>query len=177
MIKEISKEDKYLGPRFNVIRKTYVRQEDNLKYVRDIVETKDAVVVLAINEKNEVYFVKQLREVIGEETLELPAGLVEENEDTLEAARRELEEETAMRAEDLEHLITVYSSCGFTTEKTHIYLATNLKETKQNLDEDENITEIIKMKLEECMNLINTNYFKQANMNLALLIYKNKYIK
>ena len=177
MIKEVSKESKYLGPRFNVIRKNYVRSIDNLEYVRDIVETKDAVVVLAINEDNEVYLVKQMREVIGEETLELPAGLIEENEDIEKAGIRELEEETAMLASNMEHLITVYSSCGFTTEKIHIYLATGLTKTKQNLDEDENITEVVKMNIDECLKLINTNYFKQANMNLAFLMYKNKYNK
>lgn len=173
-IEKISEDVKYIGPRFTVKSKKYIRKEDNLEYLRDVVEVKDAVVVLPIDEEENVYFVKQIREVIGEETLELPAGLIEDGENIKEAAIRELEEEIGMLAKEVCHLITVYSSCGFTTEKTHIYVAKKLNKTVQNFDKDENITGIVKIKLEECYNLINKNYFKQANMNLALLMYKNK---
>ena len=70
---------------------------------REVIEKKDTVAVVAINDQNEVYFVKQPRVAISkDESIELPAGLVEPGEDPELSARRELEEETGCVCDSME---------------------------------------------------------------------------
>lgn len=68
MNKLINEEVKYNGKRFNVVQRIY-ENENNFQYVRDFIETRSAVVILTIDEDQNVYFIKQYREVIGMETL------------------------------------------------------------------------------------------------------------
>ncbi|MFN4071184.1 MAG: NUDIX domain-containing protein, partial [Thermus caldifontis] len=92
----------------------------------EIVEHKPAVAVIAIKD-GKMLFVRQPRPAVGLAPLEIPAGLIEPGEDPLEAARRELAEETGL-AGDLTYLFSYYVSPGFTDEKTHVFLAVNLRE-------------------------------------------------
>ena len=117
MGKLISEEVKFDGVRFNV--------------VRDCVNPGDAALVLPIDENNNVVFIRQLREAIGEICLELPAGMVDPGEEPIDTARRELEEETGIIAKTVEHLISVYPSSGYTSEKIHIFFAKDFEEGKQ----------------------------------------------
>lgn len=106
MSKLISEDEKYKGSRFNVVQKVYEDEIGN-RYIRDCVNPGDAAVVLPITNENEVIFVKQLREAIGKVALELPAGMVDEGEEPLETAKRELQEETGLIANKVDHLISV----------------------------------------------------------------------
>ena len=76
MAKLIKEEIKFEGPRFNVVRKMYER-ENGQKILRDIVNPGEAVVILPITEKNEVVFEKQIRESVEKVCLELPAGIID----------------------------------------------------------------------------------------------------
>ncbi|MEG0073301.1 MAG: NUDIX hydrolase [Clostridia bacterium] len=171
--KLISEEIKYNGVRFKVLQKVY-ESEKGLKYIRDCVDTKDAAIILPVDEDENIVFIKQMREVIGEVTLELPAGVIENGEDPGVTAKRELEEETGIIAKSITHLITVYASCGYSNEKIHIYLAKDFEKGRQNFDEDEEITAVEKIHIDKCLKLIEQNFFKQANMNLAILMYEKK---
>ncbi|GLI56599.1 DNA mismatch repair protein MutT [Propionigenium maris DSM 9537] len=96
-----------------------------------------AAAVIAINEKDEIILVNQYRPAVKDHILEIPAGLVEEGEDPEVGARRELEEETGYRAGKLTKLYEYYTSPGISSSKMYIYLATDLTNGKQKLDEDE----------------------------------------
>lgn len=85
------------------------------------VDPGDAVAVLPINE-HYFYLALQPREITGRTTEGLCAGLIDEDEQPGDAARRELMEEFGMRG-SLELIGTFWTSEGFTTERTHIYLA------------------------------------------------------
>ena len=170
MNKFIKEEEKYRGKRFSVVEKTYANTEDH-EYIRDVVVTNDAVVILALDEEDNVLFVRQLREVIGKETLELPAGIIEDGENIEDSAYRELEEETGYRAEKMEYLGYFYSSCGFCIEKVYLYLATNLKKGNPKIDEFEVIDEVIKIPLKECYSMLEKNELIYASQNIALALY------
>ena len=105
---------------------------------REVVYHPGGVAVLALGEDKMVPLVRQFRSPIQELLLELPAGkLDQEAEDQLEAAKRELSEETGMEAEKWTYLGYTLASPGFCDERLHMYLAQNLKVKKQHLDEDE----------------------------------------
>jgi ADP-ribose pyrophosphatase len=104
---------------------------------REVVEYAGAVAVVPVNEKGELLLVRQYRYAVGQILLEIPAGKIETGEDYAVCAGRELLEETGYEAGDLKHLISFYSTPGFTNEQIHLFLATDLNLKKQNLDEDE----------------------------------------
>ncbi len=114
----------------------------------EIVEHKPAVAVIALKE-GKMLFVRQMRPAVGLAPLEIPAGLIEPGEDPLEAARRELAEETGLKG-DLTYLFSYYVSPGFTDEKTHVFLAENLEEAQATPDGDEAI-EVVWMPPEEAL--------------------------
>lgn len=114
----------------------------------EIVEHRPAVAIIALKE-GRMLFVRQMRPAVGLAPLEIPAGLIEPGEDPLEAARRELAEETGLKG-DLTYLFSYYVSPGFTDEKTHVFLAENLEEAQATLDEEEAI-EVVWMPPEEAL--------------------------
>ena len=176
MSKLLNEELKFDGPRFKVYRKEYER-EDGLKYIRDCVEPGNAVVILPITENNEVVFVKEEREVIGRISMGLPAGMIDKGEEPIEAARRELKEETGIDAKNIEFLINYYPSCGYTNEQIYIYLARDFSYGKQHFDESEEILSIEKIKIEDCLKMINENKFYHASVNIAILLYYFRYLE
>ncbi len=176
MSKLLSEEIKYDGPRFNVVQKKYQRENGKI-YIRDCVNPGEAVIILPIDQDGNVIFEKQLREAVGEISLELPAGMIDKDEVPEHAAKRELEEETGLKANHVELLKSVHTSSGYSSEKIHIYLATELEQGKIHPDEDEEILEIKKIPIEECLELADQNFFSHASENLAILTYYYKYMR
>lgn len=132
----------------------------------------DAAAVVPINENGEVILVRQYRHPILQETLEIPAGLLEKGEDPKDCALRELEEETSFKAGKLEFMFTICPAIGFCNEKIHIYLATNLTQGQFNFDDNEFII-VEKYPLEDAINLIYSGEIIDAKTISALLAVKN----
>lgn len=109
------------------------------KSTREIVLHDPAVAVFALDDDGQALFVKQFRSPIERVIYEIPAGRVDEGEDKVQAAKRELEEETGYRAEEWEVLAEFYTSVGFSDEFMTIYQARKLTKVNQHLtlDEDE----------------------------------------
>jgi len=101
---------------------------------------REVVAILALTERQSVIMVEQYRPAIRREFLEIPAGLVEENELPLEAAKRELEEETGYQADSWTKICSYFGSAGVSDGEYHLFLAKGLKKTQQRLDEDEFLT-------------------------------------
>ncbi len=94
---------------------------------RDFIRHPGAVAVIAINDLKEVLLIRQYRRPVGSFLWELPAGLLDVDGESLEAAaRRELAEETDFQAAHIEHLITFHTSPGGNSESIKVYLATGL---------------------------------------------------
>ncbi len=104
---------------------------------REVVEHPGGVAIVPVNEKGEVYMVRQYRYPIREELLEIPAGKLEYGEDPYDCAVRELSEETGCTAGKVIPLGPFYPSPGFSQEVLYIYLAIELVPGELNLDEDE----------------------------------------
>lgn len=93
------------------------------QFGRLVVQHPGASVVLAVDADERVLVLEQYRHPPGIRFVELPAGLLDEGEDPLAAAKRELQEEGRLVADTWTHLITTYPSPGLSSERIEIYLA------------------------------------------------------
>jgi ADP-ribose pyrophosphatase len=128
----------YKGKVFD-IRIDEIRDGD-VQYKREIVVHKGSAVVIPVFDDGTVALVRQYRHAAGKHLLEICAGTLNAGEDPETGARRELEEEIGVTAGRMEKLCEFWVSPGFLTEKMHLYLATELTETQQNLEDDELLT-------------------------------------
>lgn len=113
---------------------------ENKKYSkREIVDHQKGVGIIAYDGEDKLWMVSQYRKAVDQVMLEIPAGLIEANETPIEAARRELQEEVGFYPQACDFLFTMHSSPGFTNDKLSFFLAKDLKKSKLDLDEDENL--------------------------------------
>lgn len=103
-----------------------VRLPDGRTGTREIVNVRDAVAVFAIDDDEQVYLVRQHRPAIGKTLLEIPAGLIEPEENPEETAVRECEEEIGQRPGKLDRLLTYAHAEGYSTGWLTLYLGRNL---------------------------------------------------
>jgi 8-oxo-dGTP pyrophosphatase MutT (NUDIX family) len=130
------------------VRVDRFRYEDGVEADREIVAHPGAVAVVA-HDGERLYLVRQPREAVDEPSLlELPAGKLDEGEDALATAKRELAEEIGKGARTWEHLTSFYTSPGFADEECHLYLATDLYEESADAGEEERI-EVLSVPLSE----------------------------
>jgi ADP-ribose pyrophosphatase len=134
----------------------------------EIVVHPGAVCVVPLLENGDVVLVRQYRHATGQVLLELCAGGLEPGEDPMEAAHRELEEETGYRAETLVERSRFWTTPGFTTEFMFVYEATGLARTQTNLDEDE-IIDVETATQEECLRMIDDGRIQDAKSIIGLL--------
>ena len=104
---------------------------------REVVDHVDGVAVLPLDERNNVLTVTQYRYVFGKLLLEIPAGKLDEGEDPVTGALRELEEETGAVPDSLLPLGVILPAPGCYGEKLHLFLARGLRMKDQHLDPDE----------------------------------------
>jgi len=140
----------------------------------EIVEHKPAVAIIALRE-GKMLFVRQMRPAVGLAPLEIPAGLIEPGEDPLQAAQRELAEETGL-AGDLSYLFSFYVSPGFTDEKTFVFLAQNLKEAQATPDEDEAI-EVVWLEPEKALELHQKGQAEFSATGLVGVLYYHAFLR
>lgn len=92
----------------------------------------------------QIVLIRQYRYAAGGYMLEVPAGRPDRvGEDWEVCARRELEEETGMVAGSMQYLTAIYTTPGFTDEKIHLFLATDLKAGTAHLDDDEFLEPVV----------------------------------
>lgn len=117
----------------------HVMDPDGFEIKRNIVHHKGSAVVMPVDAKKRVLLVKQYRVPARSFLWELPAGKIDEGETALQAAKRELKEETGCRAKKWAKLADFWPSPGFLGEKMTIYLATELTEGEATPMDDERI--------------------------------------
>lgn len=144
-------------------------REGDVEYEREVVVHSGSAVIAPTFADGTIALVRQYRHAAGKYLLELPAGTLSEGEDPEVGARRELEEEIGVVAEKIEKLCEFYVSPGFLTEKMHLFAASGLTETAQNLDDDE-FVEIERYSLPELTEMIRTGKIEDAKTIIGITL-------
>ena len=141
----------------------------------DYIRHKGAAAVVAVKDDGKLLMVRQYRNALDRETLEIPAGGLNSVEEPTDiAAARELEEEAGYTAGKLELLISIRTTVAFCDEKIDVYLATDLKRSRQHLDEDEYL-DVETYSIEELIQMVYDCKIQDGKTVAALLAYYNKY--
>ena len=141
----------------------------------DFIHHDGAAAVVAVTEEGKLHMVRHFRNALNRETLEIPAGKLDDpNEPKIQCAYRELEEETGYRCENLEYLMSMNTTVAFCDEAIDIFLARDLIPSHQHLDEDELIY-VEEWTLEDLEELIYSGKMTDAKTVAAILAYARKY--
>lgn len=126
--------------RYLSLRLDTIERADGSRSEREIVGHPGAVAIVAVDRDERLALVRQFRLAAGEVLLEIPAGTLDLVEGRLEdpevAARRELEEETGLRAGRWRRLGAFWTAPGFATERMYLFLATDLEAASDRLGPD-----------------------------------------
>ncbi|MHB8089361.1 MAG: NUDIX hydrolase [Anaerolineaceae bacterium] len=141
----------------------------------ELVDIQNAITVLPLDSEGNIYFVEQYRIGAGKTLLELPAGKIEQDEDPLKAARRELREEIGMDATEIKALGNFYMSPGYANEYMYCFLATGLYTAPLDPDADEFIN-VKKLHFTRVLELINDGDLNDSK-TLAVLMLAHNHLK
>ena len=163
----LSTKEIYKGKVFELLEAEI--QDGATKYKREILKHGGSAVIIPVFEDKTVALVRQYRHAAGKYLLEICAGTLEKDEDASIGANRELEEEIGVTAAKIEKLSEFYVSPGFLSEKMYLYLATELTQTAQNLEEDE-ILSIEKITFPEAFEKIKNGEIEDAKTIIGLIL-------
>lgn len=161
-IKEI-----YHGRVFDVTLDTI--REGDLTYTREIVHHPGSAVILPVYPDGTIGMVRQYRHPARKFLLELPAGSLHDGEPPEQGAERELTEELGVRAGSLVKLTEFFISPGFLEEKMFLFLATDLSEAVQNLDDDE-VIDIVRLSVTQALEMISDGEIEDAKTIIGILL-------
>lgn len=164
----IKREYLYRGKILDLSRSRFVSEAKGEVEI-EIVHHNGGAGTLPLFEDGTVALVKQWRYPLGRYSLEIAAGRIEPGHSPEETASRELEEELGYRASDLRKIGEFFVAPGYCEERLHVYLATGLEASAQNLDDDEEI-EVVRMPFAEALTRVHTGEIDDAKSIITILL-------
>ena len=166
--KTLRKNTLYEGHIIN-LRRDDVELPNGKTALREIVEHRGGVCVLAFTDRDELLFVRQFRYAYHDLVLEIPAGKRDSaDEDPRDCGIRELREETGATADKITYLGEVYPSPGYTEEIIHIFMAEGLHFGKDDLDDDE-FLDVERIPFDTALGMVLSGEIKDAKTQIAIL--------
>ena len=141
---------------------------DGKKSKREVVNHPGGVTVAALDEENNLLFVRQFRYPYKEVVLELPAGKLEKGSTPLENGKRELMEETGAEGYSYISLGQLYPSPGYTSEIIHLYACKVKSQGSSNPDDGEFLN-VEKIPLDKAVEMVLNNQIPDAKTQVAVL--------
>lgn len=168
MEKEIQRTLIYDGKIMQVTREE-VELENGEHAYREVVYHHGGVCILAVKD-HQIILVKQFRYPNRIQTIEVPAGKLEKDEDPQDCAFRELEEETNNRARDMKFIMKVLPSPGYTSEWLYLYETIDFEEVNDALaGDDDEFIDIIKMDIDEAYQKVLDGEIVDAKTVIAIM--------
>lgn len=158
------------------IEKLHVQLPDGRLRDYDLVRHNDSVTIIPLDNEGNIWFVSQFRMGSEREMLELPAGVMHDNEQPELCAAREVREETGMAAGRLTFLGSAYLAPGYSSENNHIFLGENLSESPLERDDDEFI-DIKKIPATDAYVMAERGEIQDSKSLAALLLARNHVLK
>ncbi|HTZ89648.1 MAG TPA: NUDIX hydrolase [Alloacidobacterium sp.] len=172
-VEVLSSEVAFAGPLFRVMREE-VREPGNRISHRDIIRHNGSVVILAVVDSSKkdplIVMERQYRHAAGQYLWEVPAGKMDEGEERLAAAKRELKEETGYRAKKWTKLVRYFASPGFLGEWMQVFLAEGLVAGEAEPEEDE-LLEVVLVPLSEVLDMIDAGKILDGKTLVAVQLY------
>ena len=165
--KKISGESIFDGVVLHVRRDT-VELPNGHTSTREYVTHNGGSCVAAVTDKGEIVLERQFRYPVGRVVTEVPAGKLEIGEDPMEAAKRELIEETGYIPGKIQFIGKYIGSPALNNEVVYMYLATGLTLDRSVPDEDE-FLEVFTMPLEEALEKVMSNEIEDARTQVCIL--------
>ena len=165
--KTINSQKVFEGRVFNVTVDTV--REGELTYQRDVVHHPGSAVIVPVFDDGTVALVRQYRHPVVRYLLEAPAGTLDHGERPEVGAERELKEELGLIAGNLEKLSEFFVSPGFCEEKMWLYLATELVQGEQQLEEDE-LLDVVRLPISEALEMITSGEIQDAKTIIGLML-------
>ncbi|HJT88630.1 MAG TPA: NUDIX hydrolase [Bryobacteraceae bacterium] len=172
-MKITSSREAYSCSLFRVTEDRAVDRKSGFKIQRSVVRHAGSAVMMAVDDRKRVLLVRQYRLPAEKYLWELPAGRLDPGEKPLEAARRELAEETGYRARTWSKLVSFWVSPGYVQEKMTIFLATNLTEGEATPMDDERI-ETRWFTRREISEMIRTGKIEDAKTMIGFLLWQSR---
>jgi ADP-ribose pyrophosphatase len=147
-----------------------LEDEEGRRSRREVCVHTGAVVILPFLTDDRILLLRNRRYAVGQILVELPAGTLEKKEDPINAAGRELQEETGYLASRLKPVGSFFSSPGILSEKMYAYAAYDLSKVGQALEEDEDL-EVFEATFDEAIDMIRAGQIQDAKSIAALLMY------
>ena len=157
---------------WTTVREDRVIKPDGKPGIFSVVQFKSGVRVLALDEKQNVYLVKEYKYAVGRYSLELPTGGIDAKETKLKAAKRELEEETGLKAKRWTYLGKIDPFTNQVNSPAYLYMARGLFAGTMNWESTEKI-ETVKIPLRKAICLAETSKITHAQS--VVLLLKAKY--
>ena len=174
-VKRMGRELAYQG----TVLKVY---KDHMKFSNgntedwDFIHHDGAAAVIPVMDDGKILMVKQYRNALERDTLEIPAGKLDDpDEEGIVCASWELKEETGYSSDDVEWLLTIRTTVAFCDERIEVFVARNLIPGEQHLDEDE-FVDVKAYKLEELKEMIFEGKIQDSKTMAAILAYESKYL-
>ncbi len=150
------------------VRLDEVEMPSGRRVVYEIVEHPGAVAMVPVTEEGTVLLVRQFRQAVGGELLEVPAGTLEAGETPEACAARELAEEVGSAAARWEPLARFYPSPGLLTEVLHVYLARDLRPVRAEREEED--LRVVTVPLGDARRRIDTGEIRDAKSIIGILL-------
>ena len=173
MTAKINKSDLIHQGRVLTVFKDNVTLDSGVTVDMDIVRHPGASAIVPLTDQNDIILLKQYRYALGEFIWEIPAGTLEPGEPPLSCAKRELIEEAGVSAEKWEKLGEIIPVPGYSDEKIHLFLATELSPAQQNLDQDE-ILHVHTVAFREAIRMIRTGHIVDGKSITGILLAKEQ---
>ena len=162
----------YNGKIFDVVLEKVTLPNGAIKD-REIVRHPGAAAMVPLLDDGKVVLIKQYRHAVGEFLWEIPAGTLEQDEEAIECAQRELVEETGYEASNFDKLAEILPAPGYTDEHIHIFMATGLRSVEQKLEDDE-VLGLQPTALETALEMIMKGEIQDAKTIAGLLLISLK---
>jgi len=142
---------------------------DGTRATHEVVKRRDGILIIPIT-NNKYYFVSQYRYPVNEVCLEFPTGFIDDNENHLDTAKRELREEIGGENGTLQYIGFIWSWAGLMTQRLHVYVARDFRVTLQELEASEKDLKVITLSKTELNKKLLEGDIKNSSTLAALTL-------